>query len=74
MIDQARIVDEAPTMASIFGFEMEDIDGKCLDTLLKKPDKAEGIRQADKPPVFNHKRKATLIYICKGDMTYARCS
>ena len=36
MIDQARIVDEAPTMASIFGFEMEDIDGKCLDTLLKK--------------------------------------
>ena len=36
VIDQARIVDEAPTMASIFGFEMEDIDGKCLDTLLKK--------------------------------------
>ena len=36
VIEQARIVDEAPTMASIFGFEMEDIDGKCLDTLLKK--------------------------------------
>ena len=36
MIEQARIVDEAPTMASIFGFEMEDIDGECLDTLLKK--------------------------------------
>ena len=36
VIDRACIVDEAPTLAKIFGFEMEDIDGHCLDALLKK--------------------------------------
>ena len=36
VMDRACIVDEAPTLAKIFGFEMEDIDGHCLDALLKK--------------------------------------
>lgn len=35
VIEQACLVDEAPTMAKILGFEMEDIDGKCLDDILR---------------------------------------
>ena len=35
VIDHACLVDEAPTMARILGFEMEDIDGHCLDALLR---------------------------------------
>lgn len=34
VIEKASLVDEAPTMAKILGFEMEDIDGHCLDELL----------------------------------------
>lgn len=34
-IEKACLVDEAPTMAKILGFEMEDVDGHCLDALLK---------------------------------------
>ena len=37
VIDRACLVDEAPTLARIFGFEMEDIDGQSLDALLKAP-------------------------------------
>ena len=36
VVERASLVDEAPTLARIFGFEMEDIDGHCLDALLKK--------------------------------------
>ena len=75
VVEQARIVDEAPTMASIFGFEMEDIDGKCLDTLLKKLDKAPrksgGLTSLRSLTI---RKSYIVIYICKGDMTYARCS
>lgn len=35
VIEQACLVDEAPTMAKILGFEMEDVDGKCLDDILR---------------------------------------
>lgn len=35
VIEQACLVDEAPTMAKILGFEMEDIDGKCLNDILR---------------------------------------
>ena len=35
VIEQACLVDEAPTMAKILGFEMEDIDGKCLEDILR---------------------------------------
>ena len=35
VIEQACLVDEAPTMAKILGFEMENIDGKCLDDILR---------------------------------------
>ena len=34
-IEKACLVDEAPTMAKILGFEMEDVDGRSLDELLK---------------------------------------
>lgn len=34
VIEKANLVDQAPTMAKILGFEMEDIDGRCLDELL----------------------------------------
>lgn len=34
ILEKARLVDEAPTMARILGFEMEDIDGHCMDELL----------------------------------------
>ena len=37
MIEKASLVDEAPTMARILGFDMEDIDGHCLDALLAAP-------------------------------------
>jgi hypothetical protein len=50
------------------------MDTEKFDGVERRALKPEEIQQADKPPVFNHKRKATLIYICKGDMTYARCS
>ena len=36
VLDSASLVDEAPTMARILGFEMEDIDGSCMDALLRK--------------------------------------
>ncbi len=36
VLERACIVDEAPTMARILGFEMEDIDGHCLDALLRQ--------------------------------------
>lgn len=35
ILEKANLVDEAPTMARILGIEMEDIDGRCLDELLK---------------------------------------
>lgn len=35
VVERACLVDEAPTMAKILGFEMDDIDGKCLDDLLR---------------------------------------
>ena len=34
VVERASLVDEAPTMARILGFEMEDIDGHCLTQLL----------------------------------------
>ena len=34
-LDRACLVDEAPTMARILGFEMEDVDGQCLEALLE---------------------------------------
>ena len=37
VIEKASLVDEAPTMARILGFDMEDIDGHCLDALLAAP-------------------------------------
>ena len=36
VLEKASLVDEAPTMARILGFEMEDIDGSCMDALLRK--------------------------------------
>lgn len=36
VVEKASLVDEAPTMARILGFDMEDIDGHCLDDLLKE--------------------------------------
>lgn len=36
VIEQASLVDEAPTMARILGIEMEDIDGHCLEELLQE--------------------------------------
>lgn len=30
-----HIVDEAPTFAKVLGFEMHDIDGKCMDAILR---------------------------------------
>ena len=36
VVERASLVDEAPTMARILGFEMEDIDGHCLTPLLKQ--------------------------------------
>ena len=36
VVERASLVDEAPTIARIFNIEMEDIDGHCLDALLKK--------------------------------------
>lgn len=35
VIENARLVDEAPTIMKIFGIDLEDIDGKALD-LIKK--------------------------------------
>ena len=37
VIERACLVDEAPTLSRILGFEMEDIDGRCLDELLRAP-------------------------------------
>ena len=34
VMERASLVDEAPTLARILGFEMEDIDGHCLTPLL----------------------------------------
>lgn len=34
VVERACLVDEAPTLARILGFEMEDIDGRCLGELL----------------------------------------
>ena len=40
VVERACLVDEAPTLARILGFEMEDVDGSCLDALLKAPYRA----------------------------------
>ena len=34
VMERASLVGEAPTLARILGFEMEDIDGHCLTPLL----------------------------------------
>jgi len=34
VLERASLVDEAPTMARILGFDMEDVDGRCLSELL----------------------------------------
>lgn len=36
VLENARLVDEAPTFAGALGIQMKDIDGRCLDELLKK--------------------------------------
>ena len=35
VLDSACLVDEAPTMAKILGLTMEDVDGRCLNELLR---------------------------------------
>lgn len=34
VLDTACLVDEAPTMARILGFAMQDVDGRCMEELL----------------------------------------
>ena len=34
-LEHARLVDQAPTFAHILGLEMENVDGRALDELLK---------------------------------------
>jgi predicted AlkP superfamily pyrophosphatase or phosphodiesterase len=34
-IDRRSMVDEAPTMAAMLGFEMEDVDGKAIKEMIK---------------------------------------
>ena len=36
VLENANLVDEAPTFARALGFEMEDIDGRCLEELFRE--------------------------------------
>ena len=38
VLDEARLVDEAPTFAKVLGIDMKDIDGRCLSELLREGD------------------------------------
>lgn len=38
VLEEARLVDEAPTFAKVLGIEMKDIDGRCLSELLREGD------------------------------------
>ena len=35
VVEKARLVDEAPTMARMLGFSMPDIDGRIIEEILR---------------------------------------
>lgn len=49
VLPQARVIDEAPTLARVLGAAMPDADGVCLDALLRAahtpPDRPSGVAQ-----------------------------